>query len=87
MRIAGEGRRKDRLACLDAKFSTAMPANFGAKTHNPGRMPGPFEDQVVKNMGLADQRLASQANFKKNEIPKLPSHYEYLKENIYDGRG
>ena len=31
---------KEYRAMFDSKFSTAMPTNFGANTHMPGRIPG-----------------------------------------------
>jgi tryptophan halogenase len=58
-----------------------LPSNF-----NQFQRAGPFEHQVVKNMGKEDQRYANQEQFKKTELPNLPSHYQYLKDTIYDGR-
>jgi hypothetical protein len=47
---------------------------------------GPNEEQIVRNLGLAEKRFADQEHFKKTEIPRMPSHYEYLRDHIYGGQ-
>ena len=55
-----------------------MPLKFGQF-----QGAGPFESQVVKNMGLADRRQQEQEEFKRTQLNSFPSHYQYLKDNIY----
>jgi tryptophan halogenase len=40
---------------------------------------GPFEDQIVRNMGQADKRTQEMQQFRNTQVPELPSHYEYLR--------
>jgi hypothetical protein len=44
---------------------------------------GPFEPQIVQNMSNAKQFQAEKQRFVNEELPKHPTHYAYLRENIY----
>ena len=46
---------------------------------------GAFEDYVVNNMPKAKQRYMQLQQMKKMNIHKMPSHYQWLKDNIYKG--
>jgi tryptophan halogenase len=46
---------------------------------------GPFEDAIIRNMRQADAFNAELQRFRTVELPKLPSHYQYLRENIHQG--
>ena len=46
---------------------------------------GPFEPAIMENMHLADQRQ-QQRNKQKEMVSSLPSHYQYLKKNIFNGK-
>lgn len=45
---------------------------------------GPFEQIIEENMGVAKQYQQQLAQQRK-EISKMPSHYQYLRENLYGG--
>lgn len=47
---------------------------------------GPFEAEVVNNMGKAEQIYKEQKEFIRSRLPAFPSHYEYLKDKIYNGK-
>lgn len=44
---------------------------------------GPYEPQVVQNLALATQHRQGMEKFKREDLPKLPSHYQFLKDTIY----
>ncbi|MEM7762923.1 MAG: tryptophan halogenase family protein [Pseudomonadota bacterium] len=44
---------------------------------------GPFEPAIVDNLKNADIFQAEMAKFKQQEIVKMPSHYDYLRSNIF----
>lgn len=58
-----------------------MPFDF-----NQFQGAGPFEPQVVQNMAEADRRWQGQERFKQGEMLAFPSHYDYCRERIYEGR-
>lgn len=43
---------------------------------------GPFEQHIMDNMPLAKKYQEQMSRFKKT-IPQMPTHYQYLKDNIY----
>jgi len=43
---------------------------------------GPYEEAIKANMHLAEQRQ-KEKDKQKSMIPSMPSHYQYLKKNIY----
>jgi len=45
---------------------------------------GPFEPHIVENMGAFETHLAS-LDKQRKQIAKLPSHYAYLKNKVYNG--
>ncbi len=47
---------------------------------------GPYEDIIFNNMAKADQRYQQIQQMKQTHISKLPTHYQWLKEKIYDGK-
>jgi tryptophan halogenase len=46
---------------------------------------GAFDPQVVNNMAKANQRFLQLQHMKKMNISKMPSHYQWLKDKIYNG--
>lgn len=47
---------------------------------------GPYEDAILNNMVKADQRYQQIQIMKKEKISKLPTHYRWLKEEIYNNK-
>ena len=47
---------------------------------------GPYDMQVVNNMAKADQRYQQIQQMKQTRISQMPSHYQWLKDNIYAGK-
>ena len=45
---------------------------------------GPYEKAIVDNMHLADQRQKEREK-QRGMVSSLPSHYQYLKTNLYNG--
>ncbi|MFK8053085.1 MAG: tryptophan halogenase family protein [Woeseiaceae bacterium] len=56
-----------------------MPFNYGQFRTGAG----PFEKAIVDNLSKADIFQSEMANFKQQEMVKLPSHLDYLKTNIF----
>lgn len=44
---------------------------------------GAYEDMVVNNLAKARQRYQQIQQLKKDNLSKMPSHYQWLKDNIY----
>lgn len=47
---------------------------------------GAYEDQIVNNLTKAKQRYQHVQQLKKINIPKMPTHYQWLKDNIYSDK-
>ena len=47
---------------------------------------GAYEDQVVNNLAKARHRYQQIQQMKENQIAKMPSHYQWLKDNVYKGK-
>lgn len=45
---------------------------------------GPYEDQVVNNLEKARQRYQQLQQMKQQHVSRMPSHYQWLTENIYN---
>ena len=46
---------------------------------------GPYEDQIVRNLDKAAMRYQQIQQIKSTKIPAMPSHYQHLKQHIYNG--
>jgi tryptophan halogenase len=56
---------------------------FDFEQHRQAKI-GTFEDALRQSMGEAD-KISKQMDMQRENIKSLPSHYQYLKTNIYDG--
>ena len=47
---------------------------------------GAYESQIVNSLAKAKQRYQQIQQMKQSQISKMPSHYNWLKDNIYNGK-
>ena len=58
-----------------------LPYNFGQYQNA-----GPFQEEIIKNLPLADKRYEEMKEYIRTTVAGFPNHYQHLKSSIYNGK-